>query len=94
MTGPTIITALLLAQASPQPPCGPFRAFTAELGKSYGEVPAARGLVKNGQVFVLMANPETGTWTALVVTPAGVACGIGAGTGYELAKPKPEGTPS
>ena len=87
-----LVAAFLMpvaAQAEPQQKaCMPFEEARKALGDSYGEVMTGVGIAGNGKsMLTIMSNPETGTWTALVVSPEGVACGIGGGEDWQVIEP-------
>ena len=80
----------VVAQAQPQQKaCMPFEQARKALGDSYGESVTGVGIAGNGKsMLAILSNPETGTWTALVVSPEGVACGIGGGEDWQVIKPE------
>ena len=94
LTALAAVAAVAAACAQDQPrqiACLPLPALTERLLAKYGEQPAAEGITGNGAArLVIWANPNTGTWTAAVVVPAGTACLVGSGEGWEVAKVKHE----
>lgn len=70
-----------LAQAAP--PCGPRAVIVARLASAFGETVAYVGLSDDGATVETYANPKTGTWTLLAVDPAGAACVVTYGGGFE-----------
>lgn len=78
------------AQAQ-QPPCMPLPEFLRILSDEYGETPERRGYENSGAAVMVTANHEAGTWTILMVTPNGAACGVAAGQAWEAIEPKPAG---
>ena len=80
----------VVAQAEPQQKaCMPFEQARKALGDSYGEVVTSVGIAGNGKnMLAILSNPETGTWTALVVSPEGTACGIGGGEDWQVVEPE------
>ncbi len=81
-----------LVAASPavaQPQCGGYADAVAHLSTAYGESIVVRGIDGAGAVVEMFANPDTGTWTALIVQPDGTACMVAAGGDFEFHSPKP-----
>jgi hypothetical protein len=68
------LCALSALPALAQGNCTTRAALTVALATSYSEAPVIMGITSTGAVLELWANPETGTWTVLTVTPDGVAC--------------------
>mgnify|MGYP000275841629 CR=1 FL=1 len=66
--------------------CGDSKAMEADLASKYGESPQSTGTMQNGMSMTIWANTATGTWTAVVTTPSGLACIPAAGLGYQDAK--------
>lgn len=92
-----LTTALLLAPAvasAEQPTCGSYTEFAEELAMRWGESVIERGLSHEGVILEWWGNPETGTWTVLVVRPDGTACTDNFGEGYETFEPIAAGTDS
>jgi hypothetical protein len=93
-----IITALAVCLAMPafaeDNKCGAYPEMAAELVNKYGEAMRFVGLDSNGLVTVLFFNPETSSWTALIVEPSGRACMVAAGMNGELLPAPPEGDPA
>ena len=84
-----ILTAVLAAPVQAQTACAPLEAFLAGLAERYAEAPRASGLMQGGQLLIITAS-ESGTWTALVVTPEQMACMAASGEGFGLTEaPKP-----
>ncbi len=62
------------------------------LARKYGERPVGRGVTHpNGQLFELYVSPESGSWTALLSLPGGLACQVGEGSGWERIERLPAG---
>lgn len=76
-----LILAAQALQAAPQ--CAPRDRVTTILADTYGETRSGIGLNGSDQVMELFTNPATGSWTILITLPAGAACLIVSGTGYE-----------
>lgn len=74
-----------LVAASPsdaQGLCGPRKSFIATLEQQHGETPKMIGVTQDNAVIELLANPESGTWTALVTHVNGVSCVLSSGQGF------------
>jgi hypothetical protein len=89
------VTALAVLLAFPayaqQPPCAPYPDHSKALTDKYGESVMERGLSQAGVMVEWWGNSETGTWTILTITAAGVACIVQAG---ELFETLPVGAPA
>ena len=61
--------------------------------KQYGEEEVARGSIgSDGHKMLLLANPETGTWTMILVrVPDGLLCPIASGNDFKLKTLKSKG---
>ena len=84
-----IVSACLGSQAIAQMQCGGYADAVAHLSTAYGESIVVRGIDGAGAVVEMFANPDTGTWTALIVQPDGTACMVAAGGDFEYHSPKP-----
>lgn len=93
--------AMLLLCAVPTPAaaqaCYPLAALQAGLAESHGERPAGAGASERAAIL-LLANPETGTFTVVMI-PAerqDIGCLIASGGGWHAvtAPPRPAGRPS
>ncbi len=60
----------------------------ARLEARYGETSQSLGLTAKGALMVLVANTKTGTWTAIIIRPDGVACVAASGTNWQAAATK------
>jgi hypothetical protein len=89
------VTALAVLFAFPayaqEPPCAPYADLAGALTSKYGESVMERGLSQAGVLVEWWGNSETGTWTILTITAAGVACIVQAG---ELFETLPVGAPA
>lgn len=85
-----VVLMSTLVQAQ-QPPCMPLPEFLRILSDEYGETLERRGYENSGAAVMVTANHEAGTWTILMVTPNGAACGVAAGQAWEAIEPKPAG---
>lgn len=63
--------------------CGDSAALFAGLSDRYGESIQSLGMTDAGVVVQMWANVETGTWTAVVMRPDGIACVVASGQGFE-----------
>lgn len=84
-----LVLALIGSPAVAQMQCAGFADLAALYSEAHGETVAVRGLDTAGQAMIVLANPDTGTWTLLVVQPNGIACPIAFGDAFEYHKPKP-----
>lgn len=84
-----LVALVAASPASAQMQCGGYADAVAHLSSEYGESLAVRGMDGAGDVVEMFANPDTGTWTALIVRPDGTACMVAAGGDFEYHKPKP-----
>ena len=82
-----LTAALLLAVptvAFSQPrQCGPRDNVLAVLSERYGETRQSIGLGASGQVMEVFASLDTGTWTILITSPAGLSCLVAHGGSFE-----------
>ena len=72
--------------------CVQFADGAARLQGEYGESVIGRGVMPNGAVVVIFANPDTGTWTLVVVTPDGCSQSPADGSAWVSFVPEPAGT--
>ena len=70
--------------------CAPERQMLAGLESEYGERPAWQGMTMDGPVMVTV-NPDTGTWTILVMPQPGMLCIGAAGDGWTSLPDVPAG---
>lgn len=63
--------------------CGPRALVVDRLAEGYGETRQSIGLGANNAVVEVFASEETGTWTILVTSPAGVSCLVASGQSFE-----------
>lgn len=81
--------AAMAAPASAQTICMGYADAVSDLQTKHGEAITITGLAEGGNVIAMFANPDTGTWTMIVVHPTGLACYLAHGTNAETHKPKP-----
>ena len=82
------LLALPAAYASPDT-CAPHGQMVAALTDQYGETRVSAALDMNNFLIEVYANPETGTWTALLTTPDMEACIASAGTAWQDVREAP-----
>lgn len=81
-----------LAQVTVQMQCGDREKLIATLEGRYGEQKVGIGLDNRGPIVEVFANPETGTWTALLTPPdAPLSCILAAGEGWDTLTLRPSG---
>lgn len=81
------ILALLAIMATPAAAqvCEPdYAAVVQRLADGWHEAPVSLGRDQFGRVIVMLANVETGTWTALSVTTDGQTCMVASGGDFHL----------
>ncbi len=69
--------------ASAEHPCGRKDLIEQALGTRFGEAAFAMGMAE-GNVVKFFTNPQSGSWTIVVVRPDGVACVAAQGENFEL----------
>lgn len=84
-----LVSMLIGSPAFAQMQCGGYADAVAFLDEQYGESLTVQGLDGAGNIIAMYSNPDTGTWTAFVVTPDGRACMVASGGDFEYHKPKP-----
>lgn len=84
-----LVSLLIGSPAFAQMQCGGYADAVAHLSERYGESLTMQGVDGGGNVIAMFANPDTGTWTALIVYPDGTACMASSGQAFEYHKPKP-----
>lgn len=89
----TMMTAPALA-APPGMRCIPAEARLANL-EQYGEQPFAVGVENGGELLLnVWINPETRSWTVVMVTPRGHWCPLSAGEAFTVLDLQPVGDDS
>ena len=59
--------------------------------KKYGEKPVARGALEtNGLEMIFLLNPETKSWTMLIIRPDKIVCPFATGEDFKLIKSTPK----
>ena len=82
-----ILAILAAGPAAAQSQCGPADQVLEGLAAQWGEYVAFMGIAANGLPLEIMLNPATGSWTALVLLPDGVACVLASGDDGERVAP-------
>ena len=80
-----LLAACLMVGSAPQAMaaiCADAAQVDARLSQKFGEAVAGRGLTEQVQPTLLYANPDTGSWT-LVVLVNSQACAVVSGTGWQ-----------
>lgn len=85
----TILAALLCVfctevQAAP---CMKHDDFAGDLKNRFGETAQVQAMSADGRMMEIFANPETGTWSAILTTPDGKACIAAGGDRFASVKP-------
>ena len=65
-------------------PCVRKISYAIDLANSLGQVKQVSGAEVRGNLMELYVNPETGSWTLVLVLPQGLACKIGNGTDFKV----------
>jgi hypothetical protein len=69
--------------AQTQPNCGPRDMVVQQLAETYGETRQSIGIGSNNAVVEVFASADTGSWTILVTTAAGLTCLVASGQSFE-----------
>lgn len=77
-----MLVASCVAPLAASPQCAMIAQVMAGLAGKYGEATRLQGIMPNGQVLAIIANPAGSTWTALVVRPDGLACLMSSGNSW------------
>ena len=87
-----IALAAMACPAVAEPiPCMGAPDLIAHMAERYGEEVLASGTAQDQVRIVVTVNPDTRSWTVLVVRPDGTACPVAAGTDWRML---PQGVPS
>jgi hypothetical protein len=63
--------------------CAPKALIEEALGTRFGEVAFAMGMAV-GNVVKFFSNPQSGSWTVVVIRPDGIACVVAQGENFEV----------
>lgn len=85
-----ILAACLASPVSAQP-CAPRPDAVDGLSRRFGEAQTYVGIAQSA-VLEILANPATGTWSALITTPDGMSCMIMSGQAFAIIPPPKPGT--
>lgn len=78
------LACLILASPAVASDCASAKRIFGAAQSEYGEKPVASGEVnEDGTRLVLLLNPESGTFTAVTLSPDGTACLIAGGTDWK-----------
>ncbi|MCF1502890.1 hypothetical protein L0F51_03805 [Afifella sp. H1R] len=66
-----------------RPNCNEAGAMMLDLAMRYGETPLVRGTI-GPRRMVTLVNPDTGTWTVIVIRPDGLACQVASGEDWDV----------
>ena len=78
-----VLFGALMCPAEAAPECGPRDELPDRLMGAWGETRASRAMDARGLLFEVWTNVETGTYTATLTTPGGVACIVSEGRAFE-----------
>jgi hypothetical protein len=86
--GLALVVGLLSSPArAQQMACAPLSRVIAGFAERFHEKPVSAGLQVNGQLFEIFASPDGATWTALTISPAGIACMVASGKNWQQGEP-------
>ena len=74
--------------------CAPRTEIVAMLAERYGEQPQSVAIDATGRLIEMLANPDTGSWSALATVPGGQTCLILSGQGFHVPLAQPQGSPA
>lgn len=90
-TAAALTAACMATTARGQAQCAPADAVADRLAEQYGETIAHVGLDTRGVLIEWWENPETGSWTLIVLRPDGARCFIASGDMGRAVEPEPAG---
>lgn len=82
LLGAGVLLPLAVVPASPGPMCGPHAAMVERLTKQFQESRKAAGLSQQAELIEVYAG-NTGSWTIMVTSPAGLSCIVVAGEAWQ-----------
>jgi hypothetical protein len=80
------LLALTAGHANAEEACAASDVVRKHLASKYEEAPVGLG-ISDGVLFEVWSSESKGTWTIIATSPQGKSCVIGAGTGWQSAKP-------
>jgi len=87
----TLLALLFVSPAFAEVNCANHNLIVQNLANKYNEALFVIGLDDSQNLIEIFANPETGTWTALLTAPDMNTCIVSNGTNFEFqALPKSE----
>lgn len=87
MNATAIALLCVLSTKAVAGPCMSHDDFAGALKNRFGETAQVQARTANGRMMEIYANPETGTWSALMTNAAGEACIVAAGERFQTVKP-------
>ena len=89
-SGRRIFAALVLGIGAAVPAvayqqiCAPRSGMVDTLADKYRESLQSMGLTSDNKIVEVFASPETGTWTIIISSAAGMACVVASGQAFAL----------
>ena len=84
----SLLTTAAHARQADTQECMPFEETKKNLFAGHGEFITSVGVQQDGEtMFTIFSNPETGTWTAVLVSSTGMACGVASGANWQVINP-------
>lgn len=77
-----LLVASCVAPLAAAPQCARLAEVISSLGIKYGEAVIWSGVLPNGQLLSITANPAGSSWTALAVQSDGMACLLSSGDSW------------
>lgn len=77
-----MLLASYVATLAASPQCAALAEVMRGLSARYGEARVWSGVLPNGQLLSITANPDGSSWTALAVQPDGMACLVSSGESW------------
>lgn len=85
------LIALLGVTLAQPAPCQPLPEVLTTLESRWGERPLWTGHLSDGRRAMVLAAPDGGSWTLVIVRPDGLTCGLGAGSSWLPGAGQPAG---
>lgn len=80
-----LVAFLLVTPVLAQPACGPLETALEVFRAQHGEVPYVTMRDAGGNRLIVLANPETRSWSLLVLSPTSGAVACLVATGQDIA---------